>query len=176
MKYLLLVLATFSLMGCSYQSSKNRVAVNNVSFNGGIKNKDKWGENLQFHRITWYTGATMSYDILLGELKSDSNFRKWLSANERKMIENCEKLLFALVYAYTLDTRSSITISNQIEEMGYKRLTLPVFSAHLRGHPTFPDRNLDRHRPMGFCRLKEITPRKHNIIDVPGFESIELKI
>ena len=176
MKFLLSSLLILAFTACSYQESKNRVATNTVTFEGGRKNKDIWGEELKLDRISWFTGATLSYDLIIGELKRDSNFRKWLSQSEINQIKDCKKIVFALIYANTVDTRSIVTITSQIEKMGYSRLTMPVFSTHLKGHPTFPDRNLDQHRPIGFCKLKNIIPSKDNTLEMPGFTSVKLKL
>lgn len=170
--YFLLILVS----ACASTSSKNRIATHDITFKGGLKNKQVWDDSLDLKRISWFTGANLSYDLLIGELKLNSPFRNWLSESEGQLVASCEKLLVALIYADTNNARSVVTISSQIEDMGYKRLSLPVFSQHLQGHASFPDRNLDQHRIMGFCKQSGLSPQKDYVIEIPGFVSTELKL
>ena len=169
--FLLLLIIT----SCSYQGSKNRISVSSSNFDGGIKNKKEWDESLKFKRISWYTGASLTYDLLIAELKADSNFRNWLSEGEEALVKECNKLFIGVIYSNVVDARSIVTITSQIEAMGTKRLTLPVFSRHLKGHASFPDRNLDQHRIIGFCSIPAI-PKTTKVIEIPGFVSTKLKL
>jgi hypothetical protein len=164
----------FIFFGCSTtfnKKSEHIVTYNIVPFVGGLKNNQSWDDHLDFHRISWFKGATMSYDLMIARLPADSPFRNWLDDFDQSLIKNCTDLFIGLTYFDHLNRKKRSTLTHQLETQGFKRLILTGFKEHLVNHPTYTTRHLFRHFPYAFCMERKEEIGKEMVLDfeIPGF-------
>lgn len=176
MKKLLLFCFTLIFSGCAQMGNQNRISTSDVNFKGGIFHKSAWDEKLDMKRYSWFAGATLHYDLIIGELTPESKFNAWISKSEKSLLKSCTKVYVGLLYAYQLANLSTLAISSQLEEQGLSVITMPSFGKHLQGHYTFAERRLHQHKIVSFCQKSVISTGNNRYIDVPGFETLDLKL
>ena len=166
----------FALMiifvSCSVHDSRRNFAEGEITFSGGMYQNSSWKENMTFKRYSWYSEATMVYDLLLHKLDKTSKFAEWLD-RDKSLIENCNHIYIALIYSARNTDLKPIYFAGEFEKVGYERHTLTDFSDNLFAHHAYRDWRLFSHKLFGFCK-KDLNTNPIKI-RVPGFSPKILK-
>ena len=62
------------LSSCASQQGRRPIYDSEVSLKGGRFGEKEWDDKLKFKRVSWYQDATLSYDVLIADLKEPSPF------------------------------------------------------------------------------------------------------
>ncbi len=146
----------------------------NFSLKGGRFLEKKWQNKIIFKRYSWYKDLSLSFEILLGEIKKDSNFYSWISPENKEEIKKCEKLFISLIYYPDKHKKLYKLISQKLDKKGLKRVNLKRMEENLKMHPDLDQFFYHDYKNQFFCsKVKEHL--KINI-QLPGFKIAKLKI
>lgn len=105
-------------------------------------------------------------------VEQDSPFRKWFSKDEMGYLEKCNDFFITLNYSHDSKKISVNEVVSQIEQQGYKSISIPYFERHLRLHPDFEKESLQLYKIYGNCL--EGSKDSNISIDFPGFLTQEI--
>ena len=176
MKYLAfsMFFTVFMLQGCSSFQNFNETVSGNVSFKGGRFEEFSWEDEMNFHRTSFYKGATMAYDVLLHRLDRNSPFAKWFDSSEKEYLKKCHKLLIGIFYAESMQPTSVAYLSKEIEKQNFKEIIVPGFNQHIKNHPSYQQYFLFSHKVIAFCGEDIIGREKPITMALPGFNKLKV--
>ena len=133
---------------------------------GGVSKKEKWGEEIEFKRTSWYRDFTLLFDALVWETQDQSKFLNWFSAREKSYRKKCQKFYILMTYALDGDLLSNNDFLNQLKRQGLEFYELPEFKANLKLHPHHEDYSLQLYKVGGLCQTSISSDVK---VSFPGF-------
>lgn len=159
------------LYACSSLNSVNQVSSNKVILKGGKAKSLSWSDSIQFTRESWYSGATLKYDILNTKLAKDSPFANWIGKAERERFNSCQNYYVLLVYSQSSNDASKAEIMSNFDIVGLKRISIPIFESHFRNHPFNAYWKLQRYSLYGMCKTKDLS---HVEVNIPNFSIVKV--
>lgn len=158
----------FLILGvsCSVRDTRKNFTHGDVSFVGGSYQEINWEESMNFKRYSWFSEASLRYDILLHRIDPSSKFVQWLE-RDKSLLENCNHLYIALFYSARNTDFKPTYFASQFEKVGYESLKLMDFDGFLKAHPAYQDWRLFAHKSYGFCK-KDLNTNPVKI-KIPGY-------
>ena len=141
---------------------------------GGRYLKKKWEDRIIFKRYSWYKDLSLNLDILLGEIKKDSNFYTWVSPSNEEKLKNCERLFVSLAYYPTKHKDFYKLISKKLDKKGLVEVKMTRVAENLKMHPDLDQFFFHNYINQSFC--SESKKNKTIIVQFPGFEIVKIKI
>ena len=141
---------------------------------GGRFLKKTWEDRIIFKRYSWYKDLSLNLDILLGEIKKDSNFFTWVSPSNEEKLKNCERLFVSLVYYPTKHKDFYKLISKKLDKKGLVEVKMTRVAENFKMHP-----DLDQFFHHNYINRFFCSEFKKNIefnLQFPGFKNIQIKI
>lgn len=170
MRSFLLVMVLL-LSSCS-TLNKNMIKKGKYTIAGGVHKNLKWGDDLEFDRISWFKELTLTFDVFITTVGKDSPFYNWFSDDEKKLVESCVDNRIALTYAWDPMQVSRENFYAEMEKIGYERLSVPNFHSNMKMHPNFARINVYLYKTSLLCR-KRMTADKL-VISFPGWNTVAL--
>ena len=159
------------LLSCASNiRSRKNATHSEVIFKGGIYKDETWSENLKLKRVSWFSEATMQYDILVNELKESSKFSVWLG-RDKKYLNDCSKFYVAALYSHFRIGEGDAFLSAQFEKMGFVEKTIPDFEENFKAHNNYSDWRLYEYKVHGFCLPKSQAENSDIAISIPGYST-----
>ena len=146
----------------------------NFSLKGGRFLEKKWQNKIIFKRYSWYKDLSLSFEILLGEIKKDSNFYSWISPENKEEIKKCEKLFISLIYYPDKHKKLYKLISQKLDKKGLKRVNLKRMEENLKMHPDLDQFFYHNYINQIFC--SKVKKSIEVEAQLPGFEDVKIKI
>ena len=134
----------------------------------------KWQDEILFKRYSWYKDLSLNFEILLGEIKRDSNFYSWISPETKEIIKKCNKLFVSLFYYPSKHKELYKLMSKKLDKKGLKRVSLKRLEENLKMHPDLDQFFFHNYINQSFC--SESKKNKTIIVQFPGFEIVKIKI
>lgn len=169
---LLSIFLLLSISCSSINKSRKRFASTSLAINGGVSETGDWSDKLTFKRYSWRKETSLTYDILMAKLNSDSPFVEWMG-NDRYKMKGCSSFYVGLFYAKPLAAYSANGLQSMFESQGYEALIIPEFKDNLDAHPNSIDWKINSHELVGLCRTDNSTGSIK--IKVPGYKKYKLK-
>ena len=164
--FLIIIMASCSIL------SKNMFRKGEIFFNGGRHLSESWKEKIKMKRFSWYQELSLSFDFVIGELKRESNFIKWINENETKKIKSCNKIYVSFYYIPKKNMPLKDTFFNQLPGDLYS-IELNGFRENLIMHPDFNENFLGLYKFKSFC--SKIKKKQKISISLPGYNKVNLK-
>ena len=171
--FFLLTIVFITVCSCSSMSS-NQLEKSHLSIEGGRDSKEEWHDHWEFKRTSWMQELTLMVDFYYGELPPESNFYKWLSASDRKIVEGCSDYFFAMLYVYEPKKISENDFISQMRTQGYDDITLSSLNAQFKLHPQYNENSFARYKLKTFCSTKNRSLERKIVIGFPGFNEVTL--
>lgn len=173
MKKILALICILTITGCS-SLSQNFIKTGKLQVNGGVHEKKKWNDSIQFDRYSWFHELTMLYDVLIAEFDPKSPFSNWFSKKQLANISDCSS--FKLLMVYTLDSSKVPTRSvlSTLEKHGYRPVSVSNFKESLNLHPDVEKLSLQLYNIYGYCK-KLPTKNAPMFVSIPSFPEVLIK-
>jgi len=139
---------------------------------GGVFQNQKWDQDLDFKRISWFKELTLTFDLFLTEVDKGSPFYQWFSEDEKKMVQSCVDSKVVLTYAWDPMQISRERFFDELDKQGYERLSIPNFHSHVKMHPNFARINVYLYKTHLICR-KSLKSDKV-LVAFPGWNTVTL--
>lgn len=172
----LFILIIFIFANCCSCSnlSQHIVTDGKIDITGGVYHDREWNGAMTLLRKTWYKELTMVYDVLLYDLKRESDFLSWVSKEEKDFISSCKSFLLGIVYVSEDFGGNYRTFKNEMENNEFKEYPIMNFAKHLKGHPDYTKWTLQDYKIEGYCSQEKIVEELK--INLPGFKEVKIKI
>jgi hypothetical protein len=154
--------------------SANQIHKGSFSLEGGRDHKVEWHDKWSFKRVSWMQELTLMVDFYYAELSPDSNFYKWLSVSDKKIVENCRDYFYALLYIYEPSKISENDFIVQMRTQGYDDISLGSINSQLHLHPQYNENSFGRYKLKSFCSTKKTSEQRSLSINFAGFMEISL--
>ena len=152
MKYIVSILL-FTLISCSVYKTRRTFSDNEISIRGGVHGDKDWDSSLTFKRYSWYKDATLSNDLLIAKLDSNSDFAHWMDS-DRLHLSQCDRFYIGLLYSGVNAEQGVPFMETQIESSGAELKIILAFTKELKAHQNLRDWHLSRHKVYGICTSK----------------------
>jgi hypothetical protein len=157
----------------------NRNISSNYTIRKGSFNGKFWDDGLVFKRYSWIDQLSINLDLLFTSIEQKDNFYNWLSFEEQKSIENCNK--FIVVISYFKDrTNYGITdLKSDLRESNYRPVIISHFARNLIAHPqvVYNDNLFNNYKINGFCREEEnFTGTNSSNHKEPNYKEVKIKV
>tara|TARA_B100000029_G_scaffold165556_1_gene161742 strand:- start:976 stop:1515 length:540 start_codon:yes stop_codon:yes gene_type:complete len=153
--------------------SKNMFRQGEMFFNGGRHLSESWNDKIKMKRFSWFQELSLSFDFIIGDLKRESNFLKWIDEEEEKKITSCNKIYVSFYYVPKKNNALKEKFFNQLPSV-FHPIELNSLKENLRMHPDFSENFLDLYKFKSFC-LK-INKKQQFSIFLPGYNKVNLKL
>lgn len=110
---------------------------------------------MNFNRRSWYFDFTLVFDVLWVDLKKQENFSKWLSTEESKYIQECDKLYLTLMYEKSPGPLKKSKFKELVDKTGAKFVELAGFKEHFKSHGEYVDHLFQSYELKGLCYYKD---------------------
>lgn len=168
----ILLLSLILVVSCAFNNrSRKNVALSEVVLKGGVYKDISWDEKIIFKRTSWYHEATMQYDILIKELKTDSKFVNWLG-RDKEYLKECSTFYVAAIYSDINIGEGTAFLESQFNKLGLERKSIMDFNENFRAHHNFSDWRLFEYKVIGLCESKN--PVGDIIVSIPGYKTQKL--
>lgn len=168
MKAIIMLILTMIIISCSSYNARRSVSESETVIRNGVYQDREWTDELIFKRFSWYSDATMKYDILLSKLDSKSGFSNWLET-DANLLGTCSDLYIGLFYSSLSSTQRNSYLLSQLTKQGFSQNTLLTFSSELKAHQNFIDWGLGDYKIIGLCRRDN--SKTPVTISIPGFKN-----
>tara|TARA_Y100001970_G_C14210947_1_gene846875 strand:+ start:1600 stop:2055 length:456 start_codon:yes stop_codon:yes gene_type:complete len=134
----------------------------------------KWQDKIIFKRYSWYKDLSLNFEILLGEIKRDSNFYSWVLPETKEIIKKCNKLFVSLFYYPSKHKKFYKLMNKKLDKKGLKKVRLKRVEENLKMHPDLDQFFYHNYTNQFFC--SESKKNKTIIVQFPGFKIVKIKI
>lgn len=166
------ILSLLIFISCSSLGDK-KVYTDEVQFSGGRFQKTTWEDRLNFKRVSWYSRATLEFDVYLSEIKKDSGFTQWFSGGEKKYLSECNKIYVSMSTSQSSRVLSDAMYVREMNENSLSEVLTPNFIQHLKLHPDFVRWNMTMYNPKLFCAKTAVDSVS---INFPSFDTVKINL
>ncbi len=157
-----LVLFLILLSSCASQQGRRPVYDSEVPLKGGRFAEKEWDDKLSFKRVSWYQDATLSYDLLIAELKESSPFINWLGSNKLKL-NQCSHFYITFLYASPTMSNGLYHLRQELMNNELEEVSVVDFAAEVKANRIIQDRNLWEYKVVGWCSKDDSESPKINV-------------
>ncbi len=163
-KFILLILL---LSSCASNKSRRPILQTTLSLSGGKYQDQAWNDNLTLYRTSWFKDATLTQDILIADLKTQSPFANWMG-KDKLLLQKCQQFFVTLIYSDISAKQKLGYLRTQLESNGLKEYSILDFSFEIMAHQQIIDWNLQQHKVIGWCS-EDTNTNKSIDITLPGY-------
>lgn len=173
MKIIIFLLLSL-MVSCALNQSRRPVLKSKVVLKGGEYQDESWKDELAFKRISWFQDATLTQEIIIGELKKDSPFGVWFG-NQKLALDRCHQFFVSFLYADINANPKVNHLSSELKGNALSEQAVLEFSGQIKAHPMYGDYKLQNHKVVGWCNKSN---RDINDISItlPGYKTQKLKL
>ncbi|MCO4754225.1 MAG: hypothetical protein KC478_07070 [Bacteriovoracaceae bacterium] len=151
---------------------QNRVQTNEVIVPGGVYKDKTWDDRLNFKKVSFFQGANIYYEILIGEVEKGSPFYSWMGNNENQALA-CDEFYVVMLYRNPTKDINHASVVEQLRGPNREIIEIPSFKRNFQEHFIASEMNFKGHVVKGLCdrsmgKLDELS------IFIPGFEQRDI--
>ena len=166
-------------IGCSTTTlSENKISESTFTLHGGVYKGQRWSDELDFNRQSYYRGATLLYDVLWTKIDHKNPFSSWLGGDSHHL-NDCENLYIGLLYSNRFSLRNAnmprAILRDEIKKSGLREVVLNDFKNSLVQHYNYNNSQLFYHKTYGFCQDRGRTISEVGI-NVPGYQTLKITL
>lgn len=169
MNVLYKVITLLVIMSCA-SFSENFVKEGRIFLNNGRFEGERWSDNLEFQRVSWFQELTLLYDLLYWEVDNLSPFYKWFDEFEKKSLSQCSQSFVVLNYALDSSKISKLDFFRSLENYQTRRFSVGQFRKYLANHPDYERFSLSLYEVSAIC----LESKQAIEISFPNFRSVEI--
>jgi hypothetical protein len=142
------------------------------SIKSGVHHNQKWGEDLEFSRYSWYHELTLLFDVMVTTVDEKSPFFNWFSSDEKAVLGKCDDVLVVMSYALDSARISRRMFLNEAERYGYSEILIPSFSKAMKLHPDHEKQSLQLYSTTALCHKGEENKREKISVRFPSYPEV----
>ena len=169
LNYLALTMLASAFLGCagSYRGH-NRIQESNINIRGGVFKDMEWEDELRLKRTSFFQGANIHYDVLIGELSKDSPFGNWLG-NDKNLLNSCDQFFVIMVYRNQRNSIGHTTVVEQLRSLNRDVVEIPSFRTNFNQHYLSKEMNFKPYLVKALCVKSPEKLGELNLF-IPGFK------
>ena len=167
------ILILVTLFSCASNESRRPILESELNFRSGRYQNESWGDSLSFQRSSWFKDATLTQEIIITELKTQSAFAKWMG-KDKLLLQECNHFFVTLLYSDINASQGIGYLREEFVKNGLKEYSLLEFTNQIMAHQQAIDWNLQKHKVIGWCS-RETKSRLDIEISLPGHSRHKLK-